>query len=141
MTVSAPLVETSYGRVQGTDEDGIRVFRGIPFARPPVGPLRFRPPERPEPWPGVRDATRFGPGSFQAARALAYRNPTSFSIDGQADLLAKEPSPKIRMELLNNLGRALEDDPGKLRSILETMASSDPSEELRAEAQKWLKAG
>jgi len=41
------------------------VFRGLPFARPPVGPLRFRPPEPPEPWSGVRDAARFGPSAAQ----------------------------------------------------------------------------
>ena len=41
------------------------MFRGLPFARPPVGPLRFRPPEPPEPWSGVRDAARFGPSASQ----------------------------------------------------------------------------
>jgi para-nitrobenzyl esterase len=43
----------------------------VPFARPPVGPLRFQPPERAERWSGVRDATRFGPACFQANRPLA----------------------------------------------------------------------
>jgi para-nitrobenzyl esterase len=41
------------------------VFRGIPFARPPVGALRFEPPQDVEPWPDVRDATRFGPAAPQ----------------------------------------------------------------------------
>lgn len=41
------------------------MFRGLPFARPPVGRLRFRPPEPPEPWSGVRDAARFGPSAAQ----------------------------------------------------------------------------
>ena len=41
------------------------MFRGLPFARPPVGPLRFGPPEPPEPWSGVRDAARFGPSAAQ----------------------------------------------------------------------------
>jgi para-nitrobenzyl esterase len=58
-------VETSYGRLQGVQEDGIRVFRGIPFARPPVGERRFQKPEPPEPWPGVRDASAFGPSAPQ----------------------------------------------------------------------------
>src|SRR6266545_1267906 len=48
----APLVETSYGKLRGTEERGVTVFRGIPFARPPVGPLRFRAPERPAGWAG-----------------------------------------------------------------------------------------
>jgi para-nitrobenzyl esterase len=71
MPQSAPITETSYGKLQGTLEDGILVFRGIPFAKPPLGPLRFRAPERAEPWSGVRDAVRFGPGAHQANRPLA----------------------------------------------------------------------
>lgn len=64
-------VATSRGALRGTREDGVSVYRGIPFARPPVGTLRFRPPEPPGPWTGVRDATRSGPGSYQANRPLA----------------------------------------------------------------------
>jgi carboxylesterase type B len=59
------LVETRRGPVRGVAEGGLAVFRGLPFARPPVGPLRFRPPEPPEPWSGVRDAARFGPSAAQ----------------------------------------------------------------------------
>jgi para-nitrobenzyl esterase len=66
-----PVAAISCGKLQGTRQDGVCVFRGIPFAKPPVGPLRFQPPERPEGWSGVRDATRFGPGSYQANRPLA----------------------------------------------------------------------
>ena len=64
-------VHTRYGSLQGMEDGGVAVFRGIPFARPPVGPLRFRPPERPEPWSGVRDATRFGPAALQAESPAA----------------------------------------------------------------------
>jgi len=71
MPATDPILETRSGKLEGTLENGVRVYRGIPFAKPPVGSLRFRPPERPEPWSGVRDATRFGPGSFQADRPLA----------------------------------------------------------------------
>jgi len=71
MKTDAPIVATSYGRLQGAHEDGVAVYRGIPFARPPLGALRFRPPERAERWSGVRDATRFGPASYQANRPLA----------------------------------------------------------------------
>jgi para-nitrobenzyl esterase len=46
--------------VEGFEDQGIQVFRGIPYARPPVGELRFAAPQPPEPWRGVRDATRFG---------------------------------------------------------------------------------
>ncbi|MET8950254.1 carboxylesterase/lipase family protein [Streptomyces sp. NPDC004129] len=56
-----PVVRTPYGAVRGRYEHGIAVFRGIPFAAPPFGPRRFRPPVAPEPWDGVRDAGAFGP--------------------------------------------------------------------------------
>ena len=49
------------GWVRGREDGGIWEFLGVPYARAPVGPLRWRPPERPEPWSGVRDATMPGP--------------------------------------------------------------------------------
>jgi para-nitrobenzyl esterase len=70
MTAGA-IAETSYGKLSGTLDDGIRVYRGIPFAKPPTGALRFLPPQRTQAWGGVRDATRFGAGSYQADRPLA----------------------------------------------------------------------
>src|SRR5436309_1485460 len=65
------MVETSYGKLQGTRRDGISAYRGIPFARPPLGALRFRAPEPAEKWAGVRDATRYGAAAHQANRPLA----------------------------------------------------------------------
>jgi para-nitrobenzyl esterase len=59
------VVETRYGRIRGSAEDGLSVFRGVPFAAAPVGELRFRPPAEPEPWTGVREATAFSPMSPQ----------------------------------------------------------------------------
>ncbi|RJQ75677.1 carboxylesterase/lipase family protein [Pseudonocardiaceae bacterium YIM PH 21723] len=53
-------VHTTAGTVQGTWEDGVAVFRGVPFAAPPVGPRRFAAPQPPEPWDGIREATEFG---------------------------------------------------------------------------------
>ena len=66
----APVAATEYGAVRGARTDGLSVFRGIPYAAPPVGPLRFRPPQPPTPWTGERDATRFGPVAPQAADPL-----------------------------------------------------------------------
>ncbi|HEY4069308.1 MAG TPA: carboxylesterase family protein [Burkholderiaceae bacterium] len=61
-------VATRSGQVRGCllDEARVRVWRGIPFAAPPTGPLRWRPPVQPEPWQGVRDATRFAADPVQA---------------------------------------------------------------------------
>ena len=59
-TAPAPRVRTTAGTVQGRHEDGLAVFRGIPFARPPVGALRFQAPQPAEPWAGTRDASEFG---------------------------------------------------------------------------------
>src|ERR1700752_3930105 len=61
VTVSAPC-----GRLAGLRQEGVTSFKGIPFAKPPVGPLRWRAPEPIEPWAGVRDATRFGCIGVQA---------------------------------------------------------------------------
>ena len=58
-------VSTSYGRVRGMVEDGVHVFRGIPFAKPPLGDARWRAPEKPDPWSDVRDASGFGPCAIQ----------------------------------------------------------------------------
>jgi para-nitrobenzyl esterase len=51
--------------VRGTVADGVAAFRGIPFAAPPFGANRFRPPQPPVAWDGVRDAIEFGPGCPQ----------------------------------------------------------------------------
>ncbi|WP_284646031.1 carboxylesterase/lipase family protein [Paenibacillus silviterrae] len=55
------LVETRYGRLQGTVENSVRIWRGIPYAKPPLGDMRFRPPAAAEAWEGIKQATTFGP--------------------------------------------------------------------------------
>ena len=62
-----PIARTSGGRVSGLVRDGVTVFRGIPFAAVPDGPLRFQPPGPPAGWDGVRDATSFGGAPPQLA--------------------------------------------------------------------------
>ncbi|WP_266981307.1 carboxylesterase/lipase family protein [Streptomyces sp. NBC_01669] len=61
MAETSPLVSTVHGVVRGALEQGVAVFRGIPYAAAPVGPRRFRAPEPPERWDGVREAVAFGP--------------------------------------------------------------------------------
>nr|XP_048293147.1 pyrethroid hydrolase Ces2e-like isoform X1 [Myodes glareolus] len=64
---ASPIRNTHTGQVRGNlvkvenTEVGVHTFLGIPFAKPPVGPLRFAPPEAPEPWSGVRDGTSYPP--------------------------------------------------------------------------------
>src|SRR5690348_5331497 len=59
-------VKVDNGILQGSLESpGVRVFKGIPFAQPPVGGLRWRGPQAPKDWTGVRPATRFGPRAMQ----------------------------------------------------------------------------
>jgi para-nitrobenzyl esterase len=66
-----PRVHTTPGEVEGRAlEDGIIRFLGVPFAQPPVGDLRWRPPSVPEHWDGVRQATRFGPACPQFIPAM-----------------------------------------------------------------------
>ena len=54
------IVQTAQGGVRGFWDDGVAIFRGIPYAEPPIGKRRFRPPVRRGRWEGMRDATRFG---------------------------------------------------------------------------------
>lgn len=49
------------GTLQGAEQNGLRVFRNIPFAAPPVGELRWKPPQAPNAWDDIRDATAYGP--------------------------------------------------------------------------------
>jgi len=73
----APLSQTSNGTVRGSSDDGINAFRGIPYAAPPVGPLRWRPPQPVASWTGVRDASRFGPICPQELRSALPDTPQS----------------------------------------------------------------
>jgi para-nitrobenzyl esterase len=59
--VKHPVIKTRYGDVRGSFADGVYVFKGIPYAAPPFGANRLRPPQPVAPWSGVRDALTFGP--------------------------------------------------------------------------------
>ena len=60
-----PIVEVRNGKLQGVEEHGMLAFKNIPYAAPPVGGLRWRPPQPAQNWQGVRDASRFGQACLQ----------------------------------------------------------------------------
>ncbi|MDQ2735463.1 MAG: carboxylesterase family protein, partial [Pseudomonadota bacterium] len=59
-------IRVGSGRIAGSGDGTVRVWRGIPYAAPPVGAGRWRAPQPVPVWDGVRDATRFGADSVQA---------------------------------------------------------------------------
>lgn len=78
----SPLVATRFGVVQGIeDSDRTWVWKAIPFARPPVGELRWRAPQDPLPWQGVRRSTRF------AEKCTQYSEVIGGQIGGTEDCL------------------------------------------------------
>lgn len=102
---SHPVVRTPYGAVRGRHEHGIAVFRGIPYAAPPFGPLRFRPPVPPEPWDGVRDAGAFGPTPPKPSYSEAFAQYLSDPVVPGDDCLnlnvwTPEPASSARLPVL-----------------------------------------
>ena len=67
VTASAqnPQIKTSAGILEGIEVSGMKVFKGIPFAEPPVGELRWKAPQPVKPWTGVRKAHEYGPNPMQ----------------------------------------------------------------------------
>jgi para-nitrobenzyl esterase len=65
LTGDAPKVKTVNGTLVGMNSSGVKIFKGIPFAAPPVGELRWKEPRPVKNWEGVRQATEFGPSALQ----------------------------------------------------------------------------
>jgi para-nitrobenzyl esterase len=65
LSQTAPLVRVDGGELQGVIADGVAAFKGVPFAAPPVGDLRWRPPQPAARWTGVRQAAEFGADCMQ----------------------------------------------------------------------------
>jgi para-nitrobenzyl esterase len=76
-----PVVVIDAGRLQGTVVDGVAAFRGIPFAAPPVGEWRWRPPQPVTPWEGVRAARDYGPYCAQPQSKLLWFELETISED------------------------------------------------------------
>lgn len=83
-TPSTPLVETRQGTLLGLADDNVHLWRGIPFAQPPVGALRWRAPQPVQGWDGVRHADTFSASCWQNidyCRELGGGDPGRFSED------------------------------------------------------------
>src|ERR1700756_382681 len=84
MVLADPEVVVGPGRARGRYESGVFAFRGIPYAKPPLGELRFMPPEPPAAWDGVRDAGAFGPPAAQPPRPGAATAPRGSPLPGDS---------------------------------------------------------
>jgi para-nitrobenzyl esterase len=62
---SSPVIHAPAGSMRGEQQGALRVFKGLPYALPPVGSKRWKPPEPMPSWKGDRDATHFGPACYQ----------------------------------------------------------------------------
>ena len=74
-------VSIHQGKLEGDDQGGLFVFKGVPFAAPPVGARRWLAPEKPESWTGLRDARRFGAVSHQNQVMLSALS--AMVVDGE----------------------------------------------------------
>lgn len=70
------VVSVAQGRIRGVWREDLWSFSGIPYARAPLGELRWRPPREPEPWSEIRDASTFGPIAPQAAAVPGITSPS-----------------------------------------------------------------
>ena len=77
----SPRVEIEYGILEGTEVSGVRAFKGIPYAQPPIGDLRWREPQPVKAWEGVRSAKNFGPRAMQRR----YFDDMLFRSDGVSE--------------------------------------------------------
>ncbi len=76
--VPTKVVKTANGAVQGQVQNGVQIFKGIPYGAEPVGGLRFMPPQKPAPWKDIADATEFGAPAIQMMSGVLASPVTDF---------------------------------------------------------------
>ena len=77
----AQTVQTESGAIAGVRNEGLVVYKGVPFAAPPVGDLRWRPPAPVAPWTGTRHADSFAPACMQEGVSMPGEAPPAISED------------------------------------------------------------
>ncbi|MET7455808.1 carboxylesterase family protein [Streptomyces sp. NPDC005574] len=98
-----PQATTTTGTVRGHRENGLAIFRGIPYAQPPVGDARFATPRRVEAWDGVRDALTFGPPPPQEPLGPEAARPVPVPDDDDwltVNVWTSEPDPAARRPVM-----------------------------------------
>ena len=103
--VKEPVVKTEAGSVSGTTDDEIDIFKGIPFAAPPVGELRWKAPQPVQPWADVKKCDTFSASPMQAS-------PAPFSMWSEEFLIRKEPISEDCLYLNVWTGATLPTDKG-----------------------------
>lgn len=81
-------VRIESGAIEGTTENGLAIYMGVPFAAPPLGELRWREPQPVAPWKGTRKATSFAPACMQKGVSMPGEKPPAVSEDCGSGRLA-----------------------------------------------------
>lgn len=84
LKAQSPMINTASGKVSGVEENGVQIFKGIPFAAPPVGDLRWKAPQPVTAWDGVKKCIAFGASPVQPP-------PIPFMCWSEEYLIPKEP--------------------------------------------------
>lgn len=77
------IAETAFGKLRGVDNNGIKIFKGIPYGASTTGANRFMPPAEPADWSGVRDALAYGPSAPQRDPGAPPPPPGTLSVSGE----------------------------------------------------------
>jgi para-nitrobenzyl esterase len=95
--VVTPVIETPAGKVQGLVHGGVLTFLGLRYGAAPIGPLRWRPPQKPKPWTTVADCSHYGAPAMQMAGGTIAAPVSDFGM--QMDQVFTTPSDlKIQNE-------------------------------------------
>lgn len=79
-----PIIKIKSGSIRGIEKNGLIIFKGIPFAAPPLGDLRWKAPQPVKTWEDIKECTAFGPSPYQAS-------PVPFMCWSEEYLIPKEP--------------------------------------------------